>query len=991
LETDRRRFIRQSGAVLGGAAGLGTLVAGDPGTASAQATQGRRQASAGITDAVPSVATPDWVIQNVSGTWDALQAATGVVAFSDPEDVTAVLQNVLDTTGTDGGYIYFAGSGEIPWGVEGSSIPVVPAGIGGFARTPTGWLRIGAAPGITLALTVHCPRLLSTPAGSATTYQTMQNILLEDLVVDAGGTEVQGATGNYHLIFGPKQNFGPLSFGVTALGTSWRNIVCRRLRGYGAPTDPTSAVNRTWVYIASAPQSVTDMVPVDDAGPDAGGPLTIQNILIEDCEFYGGNSGVAVIGEDWPGGTPGSAGAFPAGYPAAATRWPGGYNPVWLDQVHVERVRHEATYEGVPMIQGGRLIQRRFYLSEPIGTTATTITSDDLVYYPTLAVHQTLALTCRTAGYGEGVNLPRYETMTMVAHTRGETTAVVVRGSEPLAFRAGDYAQGPAWGANFQIGSQNQGGVARVTDCHAYGGGDVTFEFDNWQDLVMSDCTAVDGQGSSVYLTNRQPLRYPDAQRATLRAVRSSRIAANQGYGFSADCNSSGIPLGAILYHDCHYYRNPASGAESPANGYHAAEFGGWAGNQNIGGGGRSAPGSDLYGGLTNEGFRYAPTALSGPLTLRDCSSVVEGVTVDQDYNATEFLVNINRGATYRLVIDGLLLSYSATVAATNGGQPQISMLELACSDTTVGMTVDISRVHLALNLVGWPSTCFVQGIHFNQTIAGQPSLMQGGVRSVTAIGTGALVSGGQLSMVEVENGNSILAGSYGRLICDGLSDGPNLAHTVVRVHTPAPSGWISATGLGSLRQLGSGTYQMRHFDRGFEVDASGGPVQVQLLNAAAFPGLEVAFVRIDTSTNVASLATVGVQTIAIPGQKVPVSTLRLAGSLTLRSDGANWVAIVRSGQERTLVAADYTVEQADELIAVAGTTGPVTVTLLRAGLVAPGTQLTIKDESGQAADNPITVAAAASEQIDGSPTAVITTAYGVLRLYCTGAGWGLV
>ena len=36
-------------------------------------------------------------------------------------------------------------------------------------------------------------------------------------------------------------------------------------------------------------------------------------------------------------------------------------------------------------------------------------------------------------------------------------------------------------------------------------------------------------------------------------------------------------------------------------------------------------------------------------------------------------------------------------------------------------------------------------------------------------------------------------------------------------------------------------------------------------------------------------------------------------------------------------------------------------------------------------------VAAAASEQIDGSPTAVITTAYGVLRLYCTGAGWGLV
>ena len=45
-------------------------------------------------------------------------------------------------------------------------------------------LRIGAAPGITLALTVHCPRLLSTPAGSATTYQTMQNILLEDLVVE---------------------------------------------------------------------------------------------------------------------------------------------------------------------------------------------------------------------------------------------------------------------------------------------------------------------------------------------------------------------------------------------------------------------------------------------------------------------------------------------------------------------------------------------------------------------------------------------------------------------------------------------------------------------------------------------------------------------------------------------------------------------------------------------------------------------------------------
>ena len=66
---------------------------------------------------------------------------------------------------------------------------------------------------------------------------------------------------------------------------------------------------------------------------------------------------------------------------------------------------------------------------------------------------------------------------------------------------------------------------------------------------------------------------------------------------------------------------------------------------------------------------------------------------------------------------------------------------------------------------------------------------------------------------------------------------------------------------------------------------------------------------------------------------------------------------------------------------------GVVTITLPTAE-VRPGRSYTIKDESGAAATNNITVATEGSENIDGSATDVISTNFGAKSYYSDGANW---
>jgi len=85
----------------------------------------------------------------------------------------------------------------------------------------------------------------------------------------------------------------------------------------------------------------------------------------------------------------------------------------------------------------------------------------------------------------------------------------------------------------------------------------------------------------------------------------------------------------------------------------------------------------------------------------------------------------------------------------------------------------------------------------------------------------------------------------------------------------------------------------------------------------------------------------------------------------------------------RTPTAADYT--SVDEvIIGVTSTSAARTITIATEDIVA-GRIFIIKDESGAAATNNITIATAGAETIDGVPTITISANYGLARLYSDG------
>ena len=99
---------------------------------------------------------------------------------------------------------------------------------------------------------------------------------------------------------------------------------------------------------------------------------------------------------------------------------------------------------------------------------------------------------------------------------------------------------------------------------------------------------------------------------------------------------------------------------------------------------------------------------------------------------------------------------------------------------------------------------------------------------------------------------------------------------------------------------------------------------------------------------------------------------------------------IQQGGQslKRTVSAGDYTVKVSDCIIGITSTAAARTVNLPLAADAGDGMIVYVKDESGGAGTNNITIDGNGSETIDGALTKVINTNYGAVRLYCTGTTW---
>lgn len=92
--------------------------------------------------------------------------------------------------------------------------------------------------------------------------------------------------------------------------------------------------------------------------------------------------------------------------------------------------------------------------------------------------------------------------------------------------------------------------------------------------------------------------------------------------------------------------------------------------------------------------------------------------------------------------------------------------------------------------------------------------------------------------------------------------------------------------------------------------------------------------------------------------------------------------------QNLTETATNYTVLSTDLIIGVTSTAAPRTITLPTAAAANKGQIYTVKDESGGALLNNITINVTGGGNIDGAATAVILTNYGSFNFYSNGTQW---
>jgi hypothetical protein len=121
---------------------------------------------------------------------------------------------------------------------------------------------------------------------------------------------------------------------------------------------------------------------------------------------------------------------------------------------------------------------------------------------------------------------------------------------------------------------------------------------------------------------------------------------------------------------------------------------------------------------------------------------------------------------------------------------------------------------------------------------------------------------------------------------------------------------------------------------------------------------------------------------------ELSIGTTTVGGTIRNTQFVGGTVNMIATAIKRTTVSdAAYSVLTTDYLIAYTTLTAARTVTLPTAVGVT-GQEYIIKDESGNAVTNHITIATTSSQTIDGASTASIITAYGVVRVYSNGAQW---
>jgi hypothetical protein len=133
-----------------------------------------------------------------------------------------------------------------------------------------------------------------------------------------------------------------------------------------------------------------------------------------------------------------------------------------------------------------------------------------------------------------------------------------------------------------------------------------------------------------------------------------------------------------------------------------------------------------------------------------------------------------------------------------------------------------------------------------------------------------------------------------------------------------------------------------------------------------------------------------GIDPIDFSGDPILVRNFAGSRPITLTESGGTITVGYNNGYAATS-GATYNATVDDRIIGVTNLAAAVTVNLPSATTYSAGDKLVIKDQTGSASVESITVDAFGTETIDGEPTYVINTDFGAVTLYTNGVNWFVV
>lgn len=243
---------------------------------------------------------------------------------------------------------------------------------------------------------------------------------------------------------------------------------------------------------------------------------------------------------------------------------------------------------------------------------------------------------------------------------------------------------------------------------------------------------------------------------------------------------------------------------------------------------------------------------------------------------------------------------------------------------------------------------------------------------------------------------NSATPNAYGQTVLSfrSIEPGPGILmnSTADKITISADATNFSLSTVGAGESLLAGPTEIKSLlgQGALEVQDLGDEIQFSIDDSLlTLDGLGAS----DFGQNIVSVGTVGLvkKTSASPDGVFELYGLRAGLGITITRVNDDIVIADANGGNYVKIISNYVVERDDAIVGVDTSQGAFTVTLPNTALAGPGKTVTIKDESGQASLNNITVTGFGGQTIDGQPSVSISFDRDYLKVYTDGTNWFII